>query len=97
MPKYREKPVEPKTVDAFQMTEENRINVECWPEWLATVAREFPSGHPNVKLLIYFGGLAHSVPIDCFVILSDEGISVVDPDVFEATYVPADQPEGGDA
>jgi len=38
MAKYRKKPV---VVEAFQMTRENKMNPESWPEWLRKARRKW--------------------------------------------------------
>ena len=99
--KYRKKPV---VIEAFQMTKERRWSNEDWPEWLhaAWQADYGAVGslycRPGGGEELFVGTLEgeHTVTWDDWIIRGVKGeLYPCKPDIFEATYDAAEEPEEG--
>ena len=100
MPKFRKKPV---VIEAFQMTFERRKSNADWPKWLhiawntpqTEAGAVFPSRYPDSdgedELMIRTLEGNHLVSFGDWIIQGVKGeLYPCKPDIFEATYEPAD-------
>ena len=98
--KYRKKPV---VIEAFQMTKERRASNEDWPNWLhdawnknpvdagAVYPANFPESDGSDKLCIKTLEGPLSVNWDDWIIQGVKGeLYPCKPDIFAATYEPAE-------
>jgi hypothetical protein len=101
--KYRKKPV---VIEAFQMTQERRMDNSAWPNWLheawnkdrheeGALFRNYPgipSGTVEDTLAIHTLEGDHEVRWDDWIIRGVESeLYPCKPDIFEATYDPAEE------
>lgn len=97
---YRKKPV---VIEAFQMTRERRADNADWPSWLHEAwngnqgepgtlrAKDFPHSDGTDELIIGTLEGDHLVSFDDWIIRGVKGeLYPCKPDIFEATYEPAE-------
>lgn len=92
--KYRKKPV---VIDAFQMTRERRESNADWPQWLHEAWNRnngepgalYPAGTETLAIFTPEG--IHTVSPNDWIIRGVKGeLYPCKPDIFEATYEPAE-------